>query len=73
MVPWSTGAMMIARLPLQRESLNLEKIHRVITWAADGLNNVSVSQVELKSQIQFYDGMAFLRRWKMARRAARYW
>ncbi|NEN75195.1 ribonucleoside-diphosphate reductase subunit alpha [Pelistega sp. NLN82] len=39
------------------EPLNLDKIHRVITWAAEGLNNVSVSQVELKSQIQFYDGM----------------
>ncbi len=40
-----------------KEPLNLDKIHRVINWAAEGLNNVSVSQVELKSQIQFYDGM----------------
>ncbi|WP_261815345.1 class 1a ribonucleoside-diphosphate reductase subunit alpha [Vibrio gallicus] len=39
------------------EPIDLEKIHRVITWAAEGLNNVSVSQVELKSQIQFYDGI----------------
>ncbi|WP_425263216.1 class 1a ribonucleoside-diphosphate reductase subunit alpha [Vibrio owensii] len=41
----------------RRESLDLEKIHRVITWAATGLDNVSVSLVEIKSQIQFYDGM----------------
>lgn len=40
-----------------KETLDLEKIHRVITWAAEGLNNVSVSQVELKAHIQFYDGI----------------
>ncbi len=41
----------------QQEDIDLEKIHRVINWAADGLNNVSVSQVELKAHIQFYDGI----------------
>ncbi|BBN81716.1 ribonucleoside-diphosphate reductase [Pseudoalteromonas sp. A25] len=41
----------------RKEPLDLDKIHRVITWAAEGLNNVSVSQVELKSHIQFYDGI----------------
>ncbi|MEE2000596.1 class 1a ribonucleoside-diphosphate reductase subunit alpha [Alkalimonas sp. MEB108] len=40
-----------------REPLDLDKIHRVITWAAEGLQSVSVSQVELKSHIQFYDGI----------------
>ena len=40
-----------------KEPLNLDKIHRVVTWAAEGLDNVSVSQVELRSQIQFYDGI----------------
>ncbi|MFB1078827.1 ATP cone domain-containing protein, partial [Photobacterium damselae] len=39
------------------ETLDLDKIHRVLDWAAEGLENVSVSQVELKSHIQFYDGM----------------
>ncbi|WP_373755424.1 class 1a ribonucleoside-diphosphate reductase subunit alpha [Neisseria sp.] len=39
------------------EEINLDKIHRVITWAAEGLDNVSVSQVELKSHIQFYNGI----------------
>ncbi|MGL5782952.1 MAG: class 1a ribonucleoside-diphosphate reductase subunit alpha [Plesiomonas shigelloides] len=37
--------------------MDLDKIHRVITWAAEGLHNVSVSQVELRSHIQFYDGI----------------
>ena len=39
------------------EAIDLDKIHRVITWAAEGLSNVSVSQVELKSHIQFYNGI----------------
>ncbi|PWF24148.1 class 1a ribonucleoside-diphosphate reductase subunit alpha [Corticimicrobacter populi] len=39
------------------EPIELDKIHRVIDWAAKDLNNVSVSQVELRSHIQFYDGI----------------
>lgn len=41
----------------ERELLDLEKIHKVIAWAAEGLENVSVSQVEIKAHIQFYDGI----------------
>jgi len=41
----------------EKEPIDLEKIHKVIDWAAEGLDNVSVSQVELKSHIQFYDGI----------------
>jgi ribonucleoside-diphosphate reductase alpha chain len=41
----------------RQESIDLEKIHRVITWAAENLENVSVSEVELRSHIQFYDGI----------------
>lgn len=37
------------------EPIDLDKIHKVIDWAAEGLDNVSVSEVELKSHIQFYD------------------
>ena len=39
------------------EPIELDKIHKVIEWAAHGLDNVSVSQVELKSHIQFYEGI----------------
>ncbi|MDW6092857.1 class 1a ribonucleoside-diphosphate reductase subunit alpha [Vibrio rhizosphaerae] len=41
----------------RKEQIDLDKIHRVITWAAEGLQNVSVSQVELRAHIQFYDGI----------------
>lgn len=41
----------------ERENIDLDKIHRVITWAANGLKNVSVSEVELRSHLQFFDGI----------------
>lgn len=41
----------------ERETIDLDKIHRVITWAAKGLHNVSVSEVELRSHLQFFDGI----------------
>ena len=37
------------------EQLDLEKIHKVVDWAAAGLENVSVSEVELKAHLQFND------------------
>ena len=40
-----------------REPLELEKIHRVVTWAAEGLEQVFVSDVELKAHLHFYDGI----------------
>lgn len=39
------------------ETVDLDKIHRVIEWAAEGLKNVSVSNVELKSHVQFFEGI----------------
>jgi ribonucleoside-diphosphate reductase alpha chain len=40
-----------------KEPLDLSKFHRVVSWACEGLNNVSESEIELKSHIQFYDGI----------------
>ncbi len=37
------------------EDIDLSKISKVITWAAEGLEGVYPSQVEMKSHIQFYD------------------
>lgn len=41
-----------------RAPIDLEKIHKVLTWAAAGLDNVSVSEVELRAQIQLMDGIS---------------
>lgn len=40
-----------------QEPLNLDKIHKVVEWAADGLDKVSVSEVELRAHLQFFDGI----------------
>jgi ribonucleoside-diphosphate reductase alpha chain len=39
------------------EPLDLEKMHKVVFWATRGIENVSASEVEIRSQIQFYDGI----------------
>ena len=39
------------------EALNLDKIHRMVDEACDGLAGVSASQVEMNSGLQFYDGI----------------
>lgn len=50
-------ALMVTKRDGHLEPIDSDKIHRVITWAAEGLDNVSVSQVELRSHIQFYEGI----------------
>ena len=52
-----TDNMKVTKRDGRLEAIDLDKIHRVVTWAAEGLDNVSVSQVELKSHIQFYNGI----------------
>ena len=41
----------------RREPLDIEKLHKVVFYACDNITGVSPSEVELKSQIQFYNGM----------------
>ncbi|AIU73449.1 ribonucleoside-diphosphate reductase subunit alpha [Hafnia alvei] len=50
-------SLLVTKRDGSKERINLDKIHRVLDWAAEGLSNVSVSQVELRSHIQFYDGI----------------
>lgn len=53
----NTQQILVTKRDGRKEPLDLEKIHRVITWAAEGLEDVSVSEVELRAHIQFYDGI----------------
>lgn len=39
------------------EPLNLDKIHCMVDAACDGLSRVSPSQIEIQSQLQFYNGI----------------
>jgi len=40
-----------------REPLNINKFHKVATYACEGLSGVSVSDLEIKTHIQFYNGI----------------
>ena len=39
------------------EILDLEKMHRVVFYACEGIAGVSASEVEIKSHLQFYNGI----------------
>jgi ribonucleoside-diphosphate reductase alpha chain len=41
----------------RRESLDLEKLHKVVFWATQGITGVSASEVEIKSHLQFSNGI----------------
>jgi ribonucleoside-diphosphate reductase alpha chain len=40
------------------EPIDLEKMHKMVEAACEGLSGVSASQVEIQSGIQFYDGIS---------------
>ena len=40
-----------------KEELDIEKLHKVVFHACEGITGVSPSEVEIKSQIQFYNGI----------------
>lgn len=41
----------------EKELLDINKFHRVASYACDGLTGVSVSDLEIKTQIQFYSNI----------------
>ena len=48
---------MITKRDGTKEHLNIDKIHKVVEHACEGLAGVSSSQIEMSANIQFYDGM----------------
>ena len=52
----SNGTMIVKR-DGTREHLNIDKIHKVVEHACNGLAGVSSSQIEMNANLQFYDGM----------------
>ena len=41
-----------------KEPININKIHKVVEHACEGLAGVSSSQIEMNANLQFYDGMS---------------
>ena len=42
----------------EKEPLNIEKIHQMVEFACEDITGVSASQVEMKSGLQFFDGIS---------------
>jgi len=40
-----------------KEPLDLDKLHKVVFYACEGVTGVSASEVEIKSSLQFYNGI----------------
>ena len=41
----------------KKEPLIIDKLHKVVMWACEGITGVSASEVEIKSHLQFYEGI----------------
>src|SRR6056300_757923 len=41
----------------EKETLDIEKLHKVVFYACENISGVSPSEVEIKSHIQFYNGI----------------
>ena len=52
-----TGDINVIKRSGKSEPLDINKLHVMVEAACDGLAGVSVSQVEMSSQIQFFDGI----------------
>ena len=37
------------------QAFDLEKVHKVLEWAVEDISGVSMSEIELKANIQLYD------------------
>ncbi|MGR5448714.1 class 1a ribonucleoside-diphosphate reductase subunit alpha [Vibrio sp. PNB22_3_1] len=53
-----TNQLLVTKRGGRKEPIDLEKIHKVLSWAAEGLNGISISQIELRAEIQFNDGVS---------------
>jgi ribonucleoside-diphosphate reductase alpha chain len=51
----NANRIMVIKRDGRKESLDVEKLHKVVYWATEGLKNVNVSELEIRSQIQFYN------------------
>ena len=49
--------LVVKRNSREKEPLNIEKIHQMVEFACEDITGVSASQVEMKSGLQFYDGI----------------
>tara|TARA_R100000152_G_scaffold20712_2_gene15504 strand:- start:2342 stop:4585 length:2244 start_codon:yes stop_codon:yes gene_type:complete len=49
--------MQVTKATGEKEDFSVEKIHKVVEWATDGINGVSLSDVEMNANLSIYDGI----------------
>jgi ribonucleoside-diphosphate reductase alpha chain len=40
------------------EDINIDKLHKVVMYACEGITGVSASEVEINSQLQFFNSIS---------------
>src|SRR6056300_954898 len=50
-------ALTVTKRDGKKESIDLEKLHKVVFYACEGITGVSPSEVEIRSHLQFYNGI----------------
>ena len=49
--------MQVTKRDGSKEEYNVEKIHKVVEWATDGLTNVSMSEIEMNANLSITNGI----------------
>ena len=49
--------MYVTKADGNKEEFSVEKIHKVVEWATDGINGVSFSDIEMNANLSIYDGI----------------
>ena len=50
--------MQVAKRNGEKEEFSVEKIHKVVEWATEGINGVSFSDIEMNANLSLYDGIS---------------
>lgn len=53
----NSAPILVTKRNLKQEPLDLDKIHRVLFWACDNISGVSVSDIEMRAQLQWVHGV----------------
>jgi len=50
--------MQVTKANGNKEDFSVEKIHKVVEWATEGINGVSFSDIEMNANLSIYDGIS---------------
>ena len=50
--------MQVTKRDGEKEGFSVEKIHKVVEWATNGINGVSFSDIEMNANLSIHDGIS---------------